>query len=174
MSRQTHNVAVVEGVASYVVSLGPDGKIAHQGKWSRVLQEDAALSQELDVERKELETDIEDASDPVKAERKQAAPKSGQGKLVPPEEIAQGHISKRTGESQLPSQFRVVDLASPDINIVGAYLSDIGGRHPFVFWGSITFGLMICQTINVVQPYWLGYWAQQYEDHDRSSVSVSL
>ena len=92
---QTHNVAVVEGVASYVVSLGPDGKIAHQGKWTRVLQEDAALSKELDEERKELETDIEDSSNTAKVETKQAAP----GKLVPPEEIAQGHISKRTGES---------------------------------------------------------------------------
>ncbi|RPD55086.1 multidrug resistance-associated ABC transporter [Lentinus tigrinus ALCF2SS1-6] len=148
----THNVAVVEGVASHVVSLGQDGRIAHQGKWSRVLQEDAALSQELDVERKELAADMEDASGVGDTETKQSAT-SGQGKLVPPEEISQGHVSRRT---------------------VSAYLSDIGGRHPVVFWGSITFGLLICQTVNVVQLYWLGYWAQQYEDNQQSSVPVSF
>ncbi len=56
---------------------------------------------------------------------------------------------------------------------VKGYLSDIGGSHPLVFWGSITASLLLSQAFNVSQSYWVGYWAQQYQDHDRLSVSVS-
>ncbi|RPD67396.1 P-loop containing nucleoside triphosphate hydrolase protein [Lentinus tigrinus ALCF2SS1-6] len=146
----THNVAVVEGIASYVVSLGQDGRIANQGQWSRVLQENAALSKELDVGREEFAVEIEDAS--VFADTGSKKPASnGQGKLVAPEEISQGHISRTT---------------------VNAYFSDLGGRHPFVFWSTVIVGLLICYFFNVAQTYWLGHWAQQYEDTEQSKVSI--
>ena len=95
-NRQTHNVAVVEGVASYVVSLGSDGKIASQGKWTRVLQEDAALLKELDVGREEVAADTEDLSQLVDSKPTKIGG-SGKGKLVAPEEISQGHVSRATG-----------------------------------------------------------------------------
>ncbi|RDX55374.1 P-loop containing nucleoside triphosphate hydrolase protein [Lentinus brumalis] len=147
----THNIAVVEGVASYVVALATNGRIANQGKWTRVLEEDAALSTELDVEREEFTADVGDISKLSDMEAQKSA-SNGQGKLVAPEEISQGHVSWST---------------------VKAYLSDIGGSHPLVFWGSITASLLLSQAFNVSQSYWVGYWAQQYQDHDRLSVSVS-
>ncbi|KAI0711040.1 P-loop containing nucleoside triphosphate hydrolase protein [Cerioporus squamosus] len=143
----THNVAVVEGVASYVVCLGQEGRIATQGRWSRVLQEDATLSKEIKVEQEEIVTDIIDISSGADVKK---PTNSGQGKLVAPEEISTGHVSRST---------------------VNAYFSDLSGGHPLVFWGSVTVGLLLCSSINTMQPYWLGHWAQQYEDHDRSTVS---
>ncbi len=95
---QTHNIAVVEGVASYVVSLGTNGRIANQGKWTRVLEEDAALSKELDVEREEFKTDDGDISNLSDMETRKSVASTGQGKLVAPEEISQGRVSWSTGE----------------------------------------------------------------------------
>ncbi|KAI0711031.1 P-loop containing nucleoside triphosphate hydrolase protein [Cerioporus squamosus] len=145
----THNIAVVEGVASYLVSLALNGRIANRGKWSHVLEEDAALSRELDVEREEFVTDVGDKLIDMGAQKPAS---NEQGKLVAPEEISQGHVSWST---------------------VKAYLSDMGGSHPLVFWSLIAVGLLLSQTFNVSQSYWIGYWAQQYQDHEISSVSVS-
>ncbi|KAI0655608.1 P-loop containing nucleoside triphosphate hydrolase protein [Cubamyces menziesii] len=147
----THNVAVVEGVASYVVSLGQDGKIASQGKWARVLQEDTTLYKELNVGREEFAVEINEISVSAQTGSKKVAANGRQGKLVAPEEISQGNVSWST---------------------VKAYFADLGGAHPFVFWPSVFIGLLFCYFFNVAQSYWIGHWAQQYEDHERSSVSL--
>ena len=96
---QTHNVAVVEGVASYVVSLGQDGKIASQGKWARVLQEDTTLYKELNVGREEFAVEINEISVSPQTGSKKVAANGRQGKLVAPEEISQGNVSWSTGEA---------------------------------------------------------------------------
>ncbi|RDX55375.1 P-loop containing nucleoside triphosphate hydrolase protein [Lentinus brumalis] len=143
----THNVAVVEGVASYVIFLGQDGRITNQGKWSRVAQDDAALRKELEVTQGEFAVEIGGTNKDTEIKKLR---NSGQGKLVAPEEIAKGHVSRNT---------------------VKAYFSDLNGGHPFLFWGIVIVGILLCDASTIAQPYWLGHWAQQFEGHDRSSVS---
>ena len=113
--------------------------------------------------------DTEDLSTLADSEPKKLAV-SGKGKLVAPEEISQGHVSRATGRSLFYSTMLRSVLT---LMLVNAYLSDLGGSHPFAFWSSIVVGLLICHFFNVSQSYWLGQWAQQYEDHERSSVSVA-
>lgn len=53
------------------------------------------------------------------------------------------------------------------------YLTSMGGGHAFLFWASVVVFLAMCELLGVVETWWLGYWAQQYEDQDQSEVSVS-
>lgn len=167
MSSQTHNVAVVEGVASYVIFLGQDGRITNQGKWSRVAQDDAALRKELEVTQGEFAVEIGGTNKDTETKKLR---NSGQGKLVAPEEIAKGHVSRNTGDSNIYDS-PVTPRYLPDIHTVKAYFSDLNGGHPFLFWGIVIVGILLCDASTIAQPYWLGHWAQQFEGHDRSSVS---
>ena len=49
----------------------------------------------------------------------------------------------------------------------------MGGGHTFLFWLAFTAFLGCCELLSVVQTYWLGYWAQQYEIHEQDDVSVT-
>ena len=49
----------------------------------------------------------------------------------------------------------------------------MGGGHAFLFWLAFVGFLGTCELLNVVQTYWLGYWAQQYEVREPGEVSVS-
>ncbi|OSD04422.1 multidrug resistance-associated ABC transporter [Trametes coccinea BRFM310] len=145
----THNVAMASPIADHVVSLGTDGRIASQGTLSKVLAKDEKLLAELSEEEKELkkadaEVDHVDPDD-------EAAPKKADGKLVVAEEIAEGRVSW------------------PALRL---YLSSMGGTHAFIFWLSVVGFLVICELTAILQTYWLGYWAQQYEDRDQADVNV--
>ncbi|KAI0638608.1 multidrug resistance-associated ABC transporter [Trametes polyzona] len=145
----THNVAMASPIADYVVSLGTDGRIASQGTLSKVLAKDKKLLEELAEEREELKK-AENEVDHVEPDD-EAAPQKADGKLVVAEEIAEGHISW------------------PALRL---YLSSMGGTHSFMFWVSVVGFLVICEFMGVFQTYWLGYWAQQYEDRDQADVKV--
>ena len=53
------------------------------------------------------------------------------------------------------------------------YLSSMGGSHSIIFWLSVLGLLMFNEMLAVLQTYWLGYWAQQYEVREPGEVSVS-
>ncbi|KAI8982789.1 multidrug resistance-associated ABC transporter [Trametes punicea] len=145
----THNIAMAGPIADFVVSLGTDGRVASQGTLSKVLAKDKKLSEELAEEREEIqkaETEV-DHIDPDD----EAAPKKSDGKLVVAEEIAEGHIGW------------------PALRL---YLSSMGGGHSFIFWLAVVGFLLICEFVGIFQTYWLGYWAQQYEDQDQADVKV--
>ncbi|KAL1937768.1 hypothetical protein VTO73DRAFT_12921 [Trametes versicolor] len=145
----THNVAMASPIAEYVVSLGTDGRITSQGTLSKVLAKDKKLLEELAEEREELKKASNEV-DPVAVDEEAAPPKTD-GKLVVAEEIAEGHISW------------------PALRL---YLFSMGGAHSFLFWLAVVGFLVICEFMGVFQTYWLGYWAQQYEDHDQAEVKV--
>ncbi|KAI0832850.1 multidrug resistance-associated ABC transporter [Trametes gibbosa] len=136
----THNVAMASPVAEFVVSLGTDGRIASQGTLSKVLAKDKKLSEELAEEREELKKMENEVDQPAEPDEEVTLPK-GDGKLIVAEEIAEGHISW------------------PALRL---YLSSMGGGHSFMFWLSFIGFLVICETMGVLQTYWLGYWAQHY------------
>ncbi|KAH9939278.1 uncharacterized protein BXZ73DRAFT_99482 [Epithele typhae] len=144
----THNVALASPIADYVVSLGTDGRVSSQGTLSKVLTGDAELSKELAQEEAELKKTQEAVDD---AEFEAVTTKSD-GKLIVAEEIAEGHVSW---------------------SAVRLYLSSMGGRHAVLFWFTTLIMLALVETAQVLQTYWLGYWAAQYEEHDPSEVSVA-
>ncbi len=52
------------------------------------------------------------------------------------------------------------------------YLSSMGGGYTLVFWFSVIAFLCLCEVLGVLETWWLGYWAQQYEDQPQEDVSV--
>ncbi|KAI0677672.1 hypothetical protein C8Q78DRAFT_1003851 [Trametes maxima] len=145
----THNVAMTSPIAGFVVSLGTDGRIASQGTLSKVLAKDKKLAEELSEEQQEI-AKAEHEVDYVEPDD-ESAPQKSDGKLVVAEEIAEGHIS-----------WTALKL----------YLSSMGGGSAPLFWLCVVGFLFICEFVGIFQTYWLGYWAQQYEDKDASEVQV--
>ncbi|KAH9912641.1 uncharacterized protein B0H18DRAFT_889646 [Fomitopsis serialis] len=143
----THNVAMASPIADFVVSLGTDGRIASQGTMSKVLAKDKELSKEIEEENKE----IEKAEHTVDDQQPIDEPKKSDGKLILSEEISVGHVSW------------------PALRM---FFSSLGGGHQFVFWTLFVGTLVLSQLCETVQIWFLGYWAQQYEEHDPSEVNV--
>ncbi|KAI1795060.1 hypothetical protein LXA43DRAFT_1080347 [Ganoderma leucocontextum] len=146
----THNVAMASPIADFVVSLGTDGRVTSQGTLSKVLAKDHKLSEEVAEEREELKK-ADDEVDAVEPDSEDA-PKKSDGKLVVAEEISEGHVSW--------SALRL-------------YFTSMSGGYSFIFWLGVFGFLSLCELLGVVETYWLGYWAQQYEDTDSSEVKIS-
>ncbi|KAI0768310.1 P-loop containing nucleoside triphosphate hydrolase protein [Trametes elegans] len=143
----THNVAMVSPIADFVVDIGPNGRILSQGTLANALEHNTQLSEEVKEEREEIkkaehETDIEKPEDVV---AKQAA-----GKLVVDEEIEEGHV---------------------EWSAMKLFISNMSKR-PALFWIVYVSGNFVRHLISSVQPWWLGYWAAQYESHPTEEVSV--
>ena len=86
---------MVGPVASFVVSLGTDGRIAHQGTVEEILATDKEMQAEakksaeaMEKAKKEEESDSQKVDDETK---------KSDGKLVIAEEIAMGHVSWLAG-----------------------------------------------------------------------------
>ncbi|PIL37563.1 ATP-binding cassette transporter [Ganoderma sinense ZZ0214-1] len=146
----THNVAMASPIADFVVSLGTDGRVASQGTLSKVLAKDHKLSEEVAEEREELKK-AEDEVDAVEPDSEDV-PKKGDGKLVVAEEISEGHVSW--------SALRL-------------YFTSMSGGYSLIFWLGVLGFLGLCELLGVMETYWLGFWAQQYEDTDPSEVKIS-
>ncbi|KAM5536848.1 hypothetical protein V8D89_009566 [Ganoderma adspersum] len=141
----THNVALVEPIADFVVALGTDGRIASQGSLERALKEDDKLLEELKAD----EDAIKHADDDVDQAKASAQPEKD-GKLVVAEEIGEGHVGWNT--------FLL-------------YINNTSS-HKWLYWTSYFLTLAMTHVVINGQTYFLGYWAAQYEDHDPSEVSV--
>lgn len=164
---QTHNVALASPVANFVVSMNADGRVASQGSLANILAVDADLSNQLaeeskEIERAEEEVDEADLDVPVK--------KSGTGKLIMDEEIALGNVGWQACE-----HLRVVHReASTNSMTVKLYLFGLGGRRPYLFWLRWLIAFLLAELTSAAQVWFLGYWAQQYEDRDPREVNVAL
>ncbi|KAH8120523.1 hypothetical protein DFH11DRAFT_1560461 [Phellopilus nigrolimitatus] len=140
----THNVAMISPIASFVLSMGTDGRVASQGSvaeaiiYNKEMQAEVADSKEANKKAKEAST----------AEDKDEESKKKDGKLVVAEEIAEGHVSW------------------PAVKL---YLLNLGG--PF-FWSFFLASIFLCDLAIVLQTWWLGYWASQYDTHPAAEVSV--
>ena len=56
--------------------------------------------------------------------------------------------------------------------LVKLYFSGLGGNHQAAFWLSFVGGLVIYMCFNILEPWFLGYWARQYEERPASEVKV--
>jgi hypothetical protein len=55
---------------------------------------------------------------------------------------------------------------------VQMYLSSMSGAWGVLFWLSLVGGTLVCEALNPLQTWWLGYWAQQYETHAPGDVDI--
>jgi ABC-type sulfate/molybdate transport systems ATPase subunit len=77
-----------------------------------------------------------------------ATEKSSKGKLIVAEEISLGRVAW---------------------SAVKLYTDTLGG---FVFWGVLVTAMIIAYILGVLEVWFLGYWATQYNGRDASSVPV--
>lgn len=85
-------------IAQYVVSLGIDGRVVSQGTVTETLAKDDEMRKEaMESELAEKKADEVEATE-GKEEKK---PNDGAGKLVMAEEVAEGHVSFKSGASCL-------------------------------------------------------------------------
>ncbi|KAG5722122.1 ATP-binding cassette transporter abc4, partial [Termitomyces sp. T112] len=89
----THNVAMVGSIATFVVSLGSDGRILSQGSILDTVVKNSALEAELS-HKKEIEEKAEESVDgDVQEQKKPKEYNEERGKLVIEEESGKGHLS---------------------------------------------------------------------------------
>ncbi|KAI0801943.1 hypothetical protein BC629DRAFT_1591605 [Irpex lacteus] len=143
----THNIAMAGPLANFVVSLDTDGHVVRQGSFYDAIARDSALQEEVRHEEEAVELDkLEDSADDTGH-----VVKKDKGKLVVSEEIAHGQVS-----------WQALKL----------FLSGLGGSLPIIFWIGWIAGLALCELLDVVGPWWVGYWARQYAATDPSTVPV--
>ncbi|THH11785.1 hypothetical protein EW145_g436 [Phellinidium pouzarii] len=143
----THNVAMASPIASFVLSLGKDGRVASQGTVDEAMANGKEMQDEIEhlneANKKAEEAPTSEDKKSEEAEMKKV------GKLVVAEEIAEGHVSW---------------------SAVKLYLFNLGGAF---FWFIFLSAILLCDLANVTQTWFLGCWASQYDnDRDPSEVSV--
>ncbi|CCO33309.1 ATP-binding cassette transporter abc4 Short=ABC transporter abc4 [Rhizoctonia solani AG-1 IB] len=128
----THNVAMMSEVAEFVVSVGPDGRIASQGNIDEAFQANPKLKVEAEKDE-ELERKGEQMvndSDPINEDEENT--KKAGGKLTMVEEVAEGRI----GWSAMK-----------------LFLVSLGGVW---FWAAYILGFSLGEVAILAQTYWLG------------------
>ncbi|KAJ4482142.1 P-loop containing nucleoside triphosphate hydrolase protein [Lentinula aciculospora] len=55
---------------------------------------------------------------------------------------------------------------------INFYISNLGGNHPFIFFTTFFTCLFASHSIGVIQIWYLGYWASQYDNHTSTEVPV--
>jgi hypothetical protein len=143
---QTHNVAMVHPIASFVVAIGLDGRIASQGTLEQALATDAKLREEIVSEKNVISKgeEVVDASAHGSKEVKPAAKK-----LIVAEEVALGRVSWPACEYPLSVFYYII----PNGFTVKMFLSSLGHT---VFWVSFISGFLLADLLNVIQTFWLG------------------
>ena len=137
---------MVSPLASYVISIGKNGRIANRGTVAEVIGKDKEMQAEM---KKSSEMNKAEDTSAAEPQKENGAPKSD-GKLVMAEEIAEGHVSW---------------------SAIKLYLFNLGG---IFFWAFFIFAITLTDFLNVVQIWFLGFWAWQYEIHDPSEISVPM
>jgi len=88
---QTHNVAMVHPIASFVVAVGLDGRIASQGTLEQALATDAKLREEIVSEKNVISKGEEVVDASATGSKKEVKPAAK--KLIVAEEVALGRVS---------------------------------------------------------------------------------
>ncbi|KNZ71686.1 ATP-binding cassette transporter abc4 [Termitomyces sp. J132] len=149
----THNVAMVGSIATFVVSLGSDGRILSQGSILDTVVKNSALEAELS-HKKEIEEKAEESVDgDVQEQKKPKEYNEERGKLVIEEESGKGHLS--WGSLKI-------------------YLFALGGKHWALFWTVFTVTIVLECVFDVLQPWLLGAWASEYSRRPLEEINTSF
>ncbi|KAF7314597.1 ATP-binding cassette transporter [Mycena kentingensis (nom. inval.)] len=159
----THNIALTQPVADYIVTFGADGHISATGSISEISKRGSVAAQ-IQAGQDALDKKTEVIDPKVPEDNK---PKSSDGKLIVAEEIEMGHISAKSRKLRA-SAFRLVLTSF----LVKMYLGGMGGKHPITYFTLFYFGLFLNQAFVAIRTWQLGYWAKQYDDRPASEVDV--
>ncbi|KAG8900334.1 hypothetical protein FRC00_013442 [Tulasnella sp. 408] len=134
----THQVAMLAPIADFVVSIGPDGRIMSQGQASDALKKDADLAAEAEEGQEIMEKKgkVENLEGVDKP--KDTKP---MGQLIAAEEIVEGRIGLR------------------------AFKFFFGMFGSTWFWTAFVVAMAGSEVVRIMQTWWLGYWARQYQCH---------
>ncbi|CCM05744.1 uncharacterized protein FIBRA_07976 [Fibroporia radiculosa] len=161
----THNLALTSSIAQFVVDVGSNGQIVSQGTMSEALEQDDTLAAELAKETEELEK----VNQEVDQEKEADAPGKSDGKLVVAEEISVGHL----GWSARAYQFVFIQYQMMTKGkLVKPFLVAWGGSHFYVYWIVAISWMLLFELTDNLQPWYLGYWARQYEHRPPADVDA--
>ncbi|KAG9020970.1 hypothetical protein FS837_007697, partial [Tulasnella sp. UAMH 9824] len=125
-------------VADFIVSIGSDGRILSQGQASDALKKDPSLAAEAqeDQEIVEKREKVENLEGGDKPKGTKPA-----GQLTAAEDIVEGHVG---------------------FSVFKFFFGMVGGVW---FWVAFMAAMAGSEVANILQPWWLGYWARQYQVH---------
>lgn len=147
-------------IACFMVSLGQDGRVLSQKALPKAIPSDRVFMSEVNMA--DSLSGYTNRSNPDRID-------PGDGKLVTKEEISEGHVGWQACEHTASS------LGCPNRSFsVKMYFLSLGGERGAVFWLTFLGGFMLCELFYTIQSWWLGVWAQQYENHSPLEVSASL
>jgi len=144
---QTHNMALASTVADFIVSLGIDGSVcAQEADAKGLVDNNPNLANEalFNSGARDIGTEEIPLPDPDT---------KLDGKLISKEEIAEGHVTWKS---------------------LKLFLSGLGGNQPLMFFFLWMTSILITDTMNTFQVWFLGYWGSQYKERDPSTVDVPL
>ncbi|KAH0838658.1 P-loop containing nucleoside triphosphate hydrolase protein [Lanmaoa asiatica] len=148
----THNVSLVNDIARYVVTLDNKGQVQSHGPLKGGDGEDTNVTA-TDQGRDLGVDDPPSDSASTLGNTVPSAEGKGGGTLTTAEEIAEGHIGW---------------------SAVLLYLLSWGGRAPVLNWGLFVFGISATHITKAVQSWYLGYWAEQYQESTVVSVGYNI
>ncbi|KAF8446359.1 P-loop containing nucleoside triphosphate hydrolase protein, partial [Boletus edulis BED1] len=146
----THNISLVKDIAQYVVTLDNEGQVQSHGRLKPGDGRDTKITG-TDQIRKQVDGSSSDNTSPLG----NIIPSVGVegGTLTTAEETAEGHVSW---------------------SAVLLYLIGWGGRAPVLYWCLFVFGMSATHTSRVVQSWYLGYWAEQYQESSMVNVGYNI
>jgi len=162
---QTHNVALTEPVADFIVAVGRDGHVNALGKdISALATEDKKFAKELKKEQEQvkqaLELEAEGSSSATiegtldsnlaDAGSRDATKNGVRGKLVVAEDMAMGRVSWKT---------------------LRLYIFNLS-RFPLFFLFSWMALITLIQGMLVFSIYFLGKWGDEYDRNDPEDILV--
>ncbi|KAJ7172815.1 hypothetical protein C8R43DRAFT_1208856 [Mycena crocata] len=139
----THNVALAAPIADFTISIGLNGRILSQGSVAEALQHDIELAKEANADLQVMEQVVD--AEPVEAK----ADTKADGKLILAEEVQLGKV-----------KWSAVNL----------YLRGLGGVGFYTIFLSF---YTITHLAQILETWYLGYFASLYETSPPGSVSVS-
>lgn len=145
--------------------MGANGCILSQGSLSKALAKDKKLSAGMKQETKQ----IAKAGHEIDSVEATEESKKSDGKLIVAEEISEGHVGWPARAYRCPLPHSI--LADLDES-VKMWFGAVGGDRAVMFWMLFASFMIITPVIEIGLTWYLGYWANQYEDHDPSEISA--
>lgn len=159
----THNIALAQSVAGFVVAIN-DGRIISQGTVSDALSNDKVLTAQVQAEvsvieaaKEKIDEDGDKSKNPV------------DGKLIVAEEVQVGSVGWPGCTCYISCLSKVNYLFS-----VRLFLKGLGGRHSVLFFVSVLACIIISKMSEIVETWYLGYWASQYEIHEDDPSQINV
>ncbi|EIN07962.1 P-loop containing nucleoside triphosphate hydrolase protein [Punctularia strigosozonata HHB-11173 SS5] len=141
----THNLALARLVAKKVIRVDGQGHVTAEASLAEAIEHDDTLRQEL---AKEEET-VQKAQDRESGDQTTKKDDASTGKLIVAEDIAHGTVS---------------------LEAVMLYLRHVGGPWFWFFRLSLVVSGVV---FKLYEPYYLGLWSNEYENHEASEVPAS-